>query len=187
MAYPKRQAGFVSQFLQFDFEQAHARTIGTAAIRRDHQLLHVGIALSAHDIQPASDRIDRELCRVVADAKSDASRIGGDAVNSIRADFPKLLINEIMHVDLVGTALPAIIAAAIFIGTDRFLLLGVNRNHRLTGRLGGDPAASMCSNCAFRSGLWLPSRVLRFICRLYFSKPNNLGILRWSPEFWTGS
>ena len=94
MAYPKRQAGFVSQVLQFDFEQAHARTIGTAAIRRDHRLVHVGIALLAHDIQPASGRINRELCRVVADAKSDASRIGGDAVNSIGGDFPKLLINK---------------------------------------------------------------------------------------------
>ena len=45
MAYPKRQDGFVSQVLQFNFEQAHARTIGTAAIRRDHRLVHVGIAL----------------------------------------------------------------------------------------------------------------------------------------------
>ena len=94
MAYKKRQAGFVSQVLHFNFEQAHARTIGTAAIRRDHQLVHIGIALPAHDIQPASDRIDRELCRIVADAKIDASRIGGDVVNSIRGDFPKLLINK---------------------------------------------------------------------------------------------
>ncbi len=35
----------------------------------------------------------------------------------------------------------------------------------------------MCSNCAFRSGLWLPSRVLRFTCRRYFSRPSSFGIL----------
>ena len=43
-----------------------------------------------------------------------------------------------MHLDLVGTAFRTIIAAAVLIGTDQFLLLGVDRNHGLTGRLGGD-------------------------------------------------
>src|ERR1700688_61125 len=132
MAYLKRQAGFVSQVLQLNLEQAHAGTIRTTAIRRDHQLVHVGIALAAHDIQPASDRINRELCGVVADAKIYASSIGGDVVNSIRGDFPKLLVNEIVHVDFVGAAFRAVIAAAIFVRTTWFLLLCVDRNHRLT-------------------------------------------------------
>ena len=34
-------------------------------------------------------------------------------------------------------------------------------------------AAFMCSNHALRSGLWLPSKVLRFTCRWHFSKPSN--------------
>src|SRR5258708_22953591 len=38
MAYIKRQAGFVSQVLQLNLEQAHAGTIRTTATRRDHHL-----------------------------------------------------------------------------------------------------------------------------------------------------
>src|SRR5665213_2683582 len=102
MAYLTRQAGFVSRVLKFNLEQAHAGTIGIATIRRDHQLVDVRIALAAHEIQPPSDRIDRELRGVVADTKIDASSIGSDVVNSIRGYFPKLLINEIMHVDPVS-------------------------------------------------------------------------------------
>ena len=42
----------------------------------------------------------------------------------------------------------------------------------------------MCSNCASRSGLRLPSRVLRFTCRRYPSRPSSLGMLLlpiWCP------
>jgi hypothetical protein len=40
-----------------------------------------------------------------------------------------------MHVDCVGTPRGAVIAAAVLVLADEFLLLGVNRNDRLAGRL----------------------------------------------------
>jgi len=67
--------------------------IGTAAIRRDHQLVHVRITLTAHRIQPAPDRIDSELGCIVADSKTDATSVGGDVVNPIRRDLAKILGN----------------------------------------------------------------------------------------------
>ena len=53
MADLERQACFVGQLLKFDLEQAHTRTVRAAAVRRDHQPVHVRIALAAHHIQPA--------------------------------------------------------------------------------------------------------------------------------------
>ena len=52
MANPQRQAGFVSQLLKFDLEQPHARSVGAAAVRRDHELVHARISLTPHQIQP---------------------------------------------------------------------------------------------------------------------------------------
>ena len=63
-----RQAGLVGQLLQLHLEQPDARTVGTAAIGRDHQPVGGRIPLPAHHIQPAADRVDRELCCVVVDA-----------------------------------------------------------------------------------------------------------------------
>ena len=40
-----------------------------------------------------------------------------------------------MHVDRVGTPRDAVIAAAVLVLADQFLLLGVNRNDRLASRL----------------------------------------------------
>ena len=61
MADLKRQAGLVSQLLQFELEQPHPRTVGPTAIRGDHQVVSIRIPFSAHHIQPAADRVDREL------------------------------------------------------------------------------------------------------------------------------
>src|SRR3954468_16242540 len=42
-----------------------------------------------------------------------------------------------MHVDRLGRALRPVVAAAVLERADQFLLLGVDRDHRLTGRLEG--------------------------------------------------
>ena len=113
----ERQASFVGQLLKLDLKQAHTRTVRTAAIRRDRQLLHAWVARAPHDHQPAPDRIDRELRCVVADADTHTTSVRGDVINAIRRDFSKLLVNEIMHVDLVGATFRAIVDAANFVRT----------------------------------------------------------------------
>ena len=131
----KRQAGLVGQFLQFDLEQPHTRTVRTAAIGGDHQAVGIRIPLAAHHMEPAADRIDRELRRVVVDADTHATGVGGDVVDAVRHHLAVFGIDEIMHTDQIGIALRPIVAANVLVWTDQLLLLGVDRDNRLTGRL----------------------------------------------------
>ena len=48
-------AQFVSQFLQFELPQPHARTVAAATIGGDRQAAHTGIALGADRLPPAAD------------------------------------------------------------------------------------------------------------------------------------
>ena len=43
-----------------------------------------------------------------------------------------------MHLDLVGTARGSIVASGVLVRTDQLFFLGVDRDHRLTGRLCGN-------------------------------------------------
>src|SRR6202043_3578891 len=43
-----------------------------------------------------------------------------------------------MHIDLVGTAFRSIVAACVLVGADQFLLLAIDRDHRLAGGLESD-------------------------------------------------
>ena len=71
------------------------------------------------------------------DADADATGVRADVVNSVRNGFAEFLVDEVVHVDLVGTALGPIVAAAVLVGADQFLLLRVDRDHRLAGGLKG--------------------------------------------------
>src|ERR1035438_4210923 len=73
----------------------------------------------------------------MVDTDADATGIGRDVVDAIRDDFTKLLVNEVIHIDLVGTAFRPIVTSAVLVAADWFLLLCVDRNHRLTNRLRG--------------------------------------------------
>ena len=119
MANPQRKAGFVGKLLKFDLEQPHARPVGAAAVRRDHQLVHFRVPLTAHQIQPEPDRIDRELRRVVVDTEAHAASVGRDGVNARRDNFTKLFINEVVHVDLIRATFRPIVAAAILVVTNQ--------------------------------------------------------------------
>ncbi len=52
-----------SEFLEFDLEEPHTPSVGAAAISRDHQFVHARGPLTAHQFQPAPDRIN-ENCAV---------------------------------------------------------------------------------------------------------------------------
>src|ERR1700747_3249519 len=71
-----------------------------------------GIALPSHRIAPAANGVDGELSGVVIDADADAAGVRADVVNSVRNGFAEFLVDEVVHVDLVGTALGPIVAAA---------------------------------------------------------------------------
>lgn len=63
------QAGFVGQFLQFRLPQPDARAVGAAAVGGDGQFAGLGIALSTHAVEPASDQLDGEFGRIGGNPK----------------------------------------------------------------------------------------------------------------------
>src|SRR6202040_660985 len=66
-----RHLQLVGELLQLDLPQASAHIVGAAAVRRDRQLTHIGIALASDPRDPGADRSDRELGGVVVDADAD--------------------------------------------------------------------------------------------------------------------
>jgi hypothetical protein len=123
---------------QFDLEQPCARTVGATAIRWDHQAVSIGLSLTTHHIQPATDRVDRELCCVVVDADTHATGIGRDLVDAIRHHFAEFSINEIMHLDLVSTPFRPIVAPMFLYGPiSSFCLVSIE----ITGASAGGPIA----------------------------------------------
>src|SRR5208337_321616 len=114
---------------------AGLRTIGAAAVGRDHQAPHPGIELPTHLIEPASDGVDGELPGVVVDSEADIAEVGADVVDPVRDDLAQLLVLEIVSVDLDRFALRPIVATAVLEFAQQFLLLRVDRYHGFAGRL----------------------------------------------------
>jgi hypothetical protein len=52
---------------------------------------------------------------IVVDANTHTTSVGRDVVNTIGDGFPKFLINEVMHVHLVGTAFRTIVAVTVLV------------------------------------------------------------------------
>ena len=118
--------------------------------------MHVRIALAADPLDPAADRVDRELGRVAGDAETDPASIGAHIVHAVRHDLAQLLVDKIMRVDAMRIALGPIIAAAVLEVADQLLLL---RIFFASTEITSCPAACaatafvlICSNCALRSG-----------------------------------
>src|SRR3984885_11406642 len=80
-------------------------------------------------------RLDRKRRGVVADAEVDPSVIGGDVVDTIRCNLAEFRDDEVMHPDRLGLSLGGQFATAILEVANGFLLLGVDRDHRLAGSL----------------------------------------------------
>jgi hypothetical protein len=141
VAHGERQAGRIGELLQLDLPQTDAAAIGAAAVGGDHQPVRRGVSRAPHRFAPALDAVDGELRRVVIDADADIAGVGGDVVDAVRNRLAQFLVDEVMHVDLVGTAFGAIVGTGVFVFADIFLLFGVDRDHRLAGGLkrGGPP------------------------------------------------
>src|SRR6266446_9575626 len=145
-------AELVGQLLQFTFPQPHPRAVAAAAPslrwgRRggDEQPGCPGIARPTDGPPPLADAIDRERGRIMVNADTHPTRIGGEVVNPVRHRAAELLEQEVMDPDLFRTTLRAILAAVVAEIPYQFLLLGVDRDHRLLfsqrgGHLGVDVA-----------------------------------------------
>jgi hypothetical protein len=137
MADADRDPEFVGQHLQLAFPQTHAHAIAAAAIGSDQQSPRRGIARRAELVPPAPDALDGEGGGVVVDAEIDPSFVGGDVIHPVGHRLAEFRDDEIMHPDRLGLPLGAQLAPAVLEVANEFLLLGINRDHRLPGRLEG--------------------------------------------------
>src|SRR4029077_4859992 len=96
------------------------------------------ITFASHRLVPAANGIDSKLGGVVIDADTHTADIRCNVVDTVGNAFAKFLVDEVMHIDLVGTALRSIVAACVLVRADQFLLLGIDRDHRLAGGLERD-------------------------------------------------
>src|SRR5271167_1992420 len=71
----------------------------------------------------------------MVDSKADVAVVGADVVDPVGDDFAEFLVLEIVSVDLDRPTLRAIVAAAVLELAEQFLLLRVDRYHRLILRL----------------------------------------------------
>src|SRR6516165_512908 len=131
----QRQSGFVGELLQLKLPQPHPHAIGAAAIGRDRQFAHIGIALASHRRTPVTDRLDRKLGSVAGDADADPTFIGAHIVNTVGHRLAQLLIGKIVHIDALWRAFWTPVGAGVLEVAEQLFLLGIDRDHRLPGSL----------------------------------------------------
>src|SRR6516165_7195787 len=131
----QRQSGFVGELLQLKLPQPHPHAIGAAAIGRDRQFAHIGIALASHRRTPVTDRLDRKLGSVAGDADADPTFIGAHIVNPVGHRLAQLLIGKIVHIDALWRAFWTPVGAGVLEVAEQLFLLGIDRDHRLPGSL----------------------------------------------------
>jgi len=68
----------------------------------------------------------------VVDSDAHPSLIGGNIVNTVWSHLAKLLVLEVVHIDLDRTAFWLPFPALVEEVADQFLLLGVDADHRIT-------------------------------------------------------
>src|SRR5271157_5889615 len=71
----------------------------------------------------------------MVDSEADIAEVGADVVDSVGDELAQFLVLEIVGVDLDRLALRPIVAAAVLEFAEPFLLLRIDRYHRLIGRL----------------------------------------------------
>ena len=73
----------IGELLQLGLPEPHARTVRTAAVRRDRQLARLWIALAPHASEPGADRLDGEFGRIARDADADKAGVGRHVVDAV--------------------------------------------------------------------------------------------------------
>src|SRR6266704_6729277 len=89
----------------------------------DEQSGRLGIARPTDGEPPLADAVDGERGRVMVNADTDPTRIGGEVVDPVRHRAAELLDQEVMNTDLFRVALGAIVAPVVAEIADQFLFL----------------------------------------------------------------
>ena len=104
--------------------------IASAPIGRDHQPCPCGLgeALLAHRRPAAADGVDSKACHVPIGTNAHPADIVGEVIDAIGNRARQGGVDEVVNVDLFGLTLRSPLLAIIFIVSNEFFLLRVNRN-----------------------------------------------------------
>src|SRR5262245_62091403 len=96
VGYGDRQPRLISQPLEFQFPQPHARPIAPPAIRRDQQSRGLWVCGVPHRLPPAANTLHGKRRGVVIRPHVDPARIPGHVVDAIGRDPPESRDDEIV-------------------------------------------------------------------------------------------
>ena len=119
--------------LQLDLPEPHPGAVAAAAIGGDQQAFGLGVAFAAHASPPAADAFDGEAGGVMIDADADPAFIGGNVVDAVGNSFAVGLDHEVVDTHLLGLALGAQFTPGVLEVVNQLLLLGIDRDRRLSG------------------------------------------------------
>src|SRR6266850_1501088 len=158
----------VSQLLQLAFPQPHPRAVAAAAVRGDQQSGGLGIARPTDGAPPLPDAIDGERSRVMVNADTHPTRVGGEVIDPVRLLGHAFRRPLAVRRTRTASGLPCGRYSRPLLRkspTSSFFLVSTE----ITGCLSAKAAPTwvlMWANCASRSGWLSPSVVLRLPCRL---------------------
>ena len=132
MADDQSEAGLVGEALELGLPQPAAGAVAAAAVGGDDQVVGGVVARFAHLLPPVADRVDGKGGRVVIDTDAHPPAIGADIVNPVRNRLAQFRDQEIVGPHRFGLAPGPPCPARILEIANQFLLLGVDRDRRLT-------------------------------------------------------
>src|SRR5512143_2632797 len=91
------------------------------------------MALAAHATPPAADAFDGEGGGIVFEADADPSLVGGDIVDPVRNRLAVGRDHEVVRAHFFGLAFAPQLTAGVPEVANQLLLLGIDRDRRLTG------------------------------------------------------
>src|SRR5512135_3182125 len=133
------QTRLVGEALQFHLPEPDPIPVAPPTVGTDQQPLRLGIQLLAHAEPPLADALDGKAGRVVINADVDPPQVPAQVIDPVGDRLADAGIGEVMDVALLGIALRSPFPAAVGISPDQLLLLGIDRDDRLS--LGEIPAA----------------------------------------------
>ena len=121
----------VRQLLQGFLPQPIATAIAASAIRRYEQLAGTRKPLRTHLGPPSSNTRRRELGGVVIDTHAHPTLVAGQVVDAVGNSFAHAFVGKVVDLDFLRLALRLPLLAGVLEFSDQFLLLRVDRDHRL--------------------------------------------------------
>lgn len=135
MTDPNAQTELIGQLLQFAFPQAGPIAVTAASIGGNEEFPGLGIARLTHPLPPPANTFHRKLRRIATDAHIHPAFIVGEVKHPLGTGLALVFVRKIIGVHCPRLSVSFPFLARLSEVTDIFLLLGINRNHRLAAAL----------------------------------------------------